>query len=111
MNQNDIITAMVTELRRGTLSLIVLSQLSEPQYGYSLLQRLEVLNVVIDASTLYPMLRRLHSQGLLESEWDTQEARPRKYYVLSAFGKEIYEQLKNEWQKLNNEMKFLEEKI
>lgn len=108
MEQNEILASMMTELRRGTLTLIVLSQLDQQQYGYSLLQRLETLNVVIDASTLYPMLRRLHSQGLLESEWDTQESRPRKYYVISPMGKEVFAQLKEEWRKLTQEMKFLE---
>jgi len=54
---------------------------------------------------LYPLLRRLESQGLLQSEWDTQEARPRKYYQLSEDGKELFQRLKKEWTKIQNEMK------
>ena len=89
--------SMITELRRGTLTLAVLSQLQQPQYGYSLLQCLEAKGVQIEANTLYPLMRRLESQGLLENSWDTTSARPRKYYVLSAAGREIYEALKQEW--------------
>ncbi len=88
---------MITELRRGTLTLAVLSQMHMPQYGYSLLQCLEEKGIQIEANTLYPLMRRLESQGLLENNWDTSSARPRKYYVLSQAGKEIYEALKHEW--------------
>ncbi|AMC93770.1 PadR family transcriptional regulator (plasmid) [Erysipelothrix larvae] len=111
MESQELIQSMVTELRRGTLTLVVLSQCNKPQYGYSLLQSLEEKGVVIDASTLYPMLRRLDKQNILKSEWDTQETRPRKYYVLSDLGQTVYEGLIKEWKKLNNELKFLEEEI
>ncbi len=92
------------ELRRGTQILAVLSQLNATQYGYSLLQRLEDKNVSIEAGTLYPLLRRLESQGLLQSEWDTTESRPRKYYLLSEVGKEVYEILKEEWKTIAREL-------
>ncbi len=93
----NLLGSMITELRRGTLTLAVLSQLNEPQYGYSLLRRLEGKGIQIEANTLYPLMRRLESQGLLENSWDTSSTRPRKYYVLSAAGREIYEALKREW--------------
>lgn len=109
MHDYEIITSMITELRRGTLVLGVLSQLKKPQYGYSLLQSLEEMSIKIDASTLYPMLRRLDKQGLLNSEWDTRESRPRKYYVLSDLGLTVFNELKLAWKKLNEELKFLEE--
>ncbi len=98
MIDNNLLSSMIIELRRGTLTLAVLSQLNEPQYGYSLLQRLEGKSVQIEANTLYPLMRRLESQGLLENSWDTSSARPRKYYVLSETGREIFEALKKEWQ-------------
>lgn len=88
---------MKTELRRGTQVLAVLSQLNKMQYGYSLLQDLENKKVTIEAGTLYPLLRRLESQELLKSEWDTTENRPRKYYLLSDTGKEVYKELQKEW--------------
>ncbi len=96
-----------TELRRGTLTLAVLSQLDTPQYGYSLVQRLEEAGVVMEQSTLYPLLRRLEKQELVTSSWDTTENRPRKYYVLSESGKEVFEQLKEEWSKMTLELKAL----
>jgi PadR family transcriptional regulator PadR len=97
MIDQSLLGSMITELRRGTLTLAVLSQLRKPQYGYSLLQCLEEKGIQIEANTLYPLMRRLESQGLLENNWDTSSARPRKYYVLSGAGREIYEALKQEW--------------
>lgn len=81
-----ILNNLEIELRRGTQTLAVLSLLKTKQYGYSLLQALEEKHVFIEAGTLYPMLRRLETQGLLVSNWDTQESRPRKYYELSEDG-------------------------
>ena len=97
MIDNSLLAGMIIELRRGTLTLAVLSQMNIPQYGYSLLQCLEEKGIQIEANTLYPLMRRLESQGLLENNWDTTSARPRKYYVLSETGKEIFEALKHEW--------------
>lgn len=97
---SNLLQSLITELRRGTLILAVLSQLRTPQYGYSLVQLLEQSGVTIDQSTLYPLLRRLEKQELVTSSWDTTETRPRKYYVLSDYGLEIFLQLKKEW--LNN---------
>jgi PadR family transcriptional regulator, regulatory protein PadR len=99
MIDQNLLSSIITELRRGTLILAVLSQMNKPQYGYSLLQCLEEKGIQIEANTLYPLMRRLESQGLLENSWDTTAARPRKYYVLSEAGKEIFEALKYEWLK------------
>lgn len=101
---NKLLNSFITELRRGTLTLAVLSQLRTPQYGYSLVQLLEKSNVVIDQSTLYPLLRRLEKQELVVSSWDTSESRPRKYYVLSEYGIEVFKQLKEEWEKTSIEL-------
>lgn len=102
-----LLSSLITELRRGTLTLAVLSQLRTPQYGYSLVQLLEESSVSIEQSTLYPLLRRLEKQELVESSWDTTESRPRKYYVLSEYGIEILEQLKAEWEKSTKELQNL----
>ncbi|MNO70910.1 lineage-specific thermal regulator protein [compost metagenome] len=91
------INGLMQELRRGTIIIGVLSQLSEPQYGYSLVTILEEKGISVDPGTLYPLLRRLEKQELLESKWDTNETRPRKYYLLSEQGKLVYEQLCVEW--------------
>ncbi|WP_054955960.1 PadR family transcriptional regulator [Paenibacillus dakarensis] len=97
---NEIISGLMQELRRGTIILGVLSQLKEPQYGYSLVTILEDKGVNVDPGTLYPLLRRLEKQELLESQWDTNETRPRKYYSLSPLGEEVYKQLCVEWRSM-----------
>ncbi|GIN61186.1 PadR family transcriptional regulator [Robertmurraya siralis] len=101
---SQLLNSLTTELRRGTLTLAVLSQLRTPQYGYSLVQLLEGSGIIIDQSTLYPLLRRLEKQELVTSSWDTSESRPRKYYVLSAYGAEIFLKLKEEWMKNAKEL-------
>ncbi|MFE7062896.1 PadR family transcriptional regulator [Sutcliffiella sp. NPDC057660] len=103
----SLLTSLSTELRRGTLTLAVLSQLRTPQYGYSLVQLLEESGISIEQSTLYPLLRRLEKQELVTSSWDHTESRPRRYYVLSEFGKEILQQLKAEWDKMSQELTML----
>lgn len=104
---DKLLSSLIIELRRGTLTLAVLSQLRTPQYGYSLVQRLEDSNVSIEQSTLYPLLRRLEKQELVESSWDTTESRPRKYYVLSEYGIEMLEQLQAEWERSTQELQNL----
>jgi DNA-binding PadR family transcriptional regulator len=94
----ELISIFEVELKRGVLTLAILSQLESPQYGYSLLQTLIDKQVDIEAGTLYPLLRRLEKQNILESEWDTSESRPRKYYSLSETGKKLYHSLKASWQ-------------
>lgn len=103
----ETINGLRQELRRGTIILSVLSQLSEPQYGYSLVSVLEEKGFDIDPGTLYPLLRRLEKQELLESNWDTNEARPRKYYLLSPFGSDVYKQLCEEWKSVRISMEHL----
>ena len=97
MIDEQILSNLITELRRGTLTLCVLSQLHTPQYGYALLQLLSEKNIGIEANTLYPLLRRLETQGMLASNWDTTESRPRKFYYLSEEGIELYKTLKQEY--------------
>ena len=74
------------ELRRGTVVLASLRLLSEPGYGYGLLEQLSAAGFPTDSNTLYPLLRRLEKQGYLASEWNTEEARPRKFYRTSDAG-------------------------
>lgn len=90
------------ELRRGVLVLAVLASLREPHYGYSLRQQLQDAGVDIDEGSLYPLIRRLAEQGLLESEWKQGAGRERRYYQLSTLGAELLEQLTQEWTSLNN---------
>jgi|SRR5579863_4666998 PadR family transcriptional regulator len=88
------------ELRRGSLVLAVLAQLRTEQYGYTLRKALAEHGMAIDEGTLYPLLRRLESQGLLVSEWREEDKRNKRFYVLSEDGKEIYEKLLAEWKSI-----------
>ncbi|MBN2118783.1 MAG: PadR family transcriptional regulator [Anaerolineales bacterium] len=98
MENDELVQNMLLELRRGVLSIAVLSQLGKEEYGYSLLKALSDLGMEIDQSTLYPLLRRLESQGLLQSNWRiVDEARPRRYYVISPQGRAVLSKLKKEW--------------
>ena len=94
---NEMFDNTILELRRGVIVLAVLSQLGEEQYGYSLLKLLSDQGLEVDQGTLYPLLRRLESQGLLQSVWKLEEARPRRYYVISQTGRELLPRLKAEW--------------
>jgi DNA-binding PadR family transcriptional regulator len=92
------------ELRRGVVVLATLSQLQTLRYGYELRQSLAAQGMNIEEGTLYPLLRRLESQGLLTSEWRTSEGPPRRYYVLSAEGRRLYRRLTSAWHELNGAM-------
>ena len=92
---------LISELRRGLSMLAVLSECEELQYGYSLKQRLSEAGLDVSEGTLYPLLRRLEGQGLLESRWEVvDDQRPRRYYQLSAAGKATLAQLVDEWKNL-----------
>ena len=104
MPYEELLQGLIIDLRRGTLVLAVLSSMNKPQYGYSLLQDMEEKGIRIEANTLYPLLRRLETQGLLKSKWDTEESRPRKYYELSIGGQVLLAQLKEEWRNMTREM-------
>lgn len=97
MKDDEILESLRQELRRGSVVLASLVALERPGYGYGLLDSLETAGFPVAANTLYPLLRRLESQGLLTSEWDTSEARPRKFYRTSAAGIRIAQQLRGEW--------------
>ncbi len=103
-HHEEILENLIQELRRGSLVLFVLSQMDQKQYGYSLLQNLTDKGMSIEPGTLYPLMRRLEKQGLLDSQWDTEAGRPRKYYVLSADGFKVLEKMKDEWKQLVQQM-------
>jgi PadR family transcriptional regulator PadR len=89
------------ELRRGCLILAVLAQLRAEHYGYALRKALADRGMAIDENTLYPLLRRLETQGLLVSEWREEEKRNKRFYRLSAEGQRILDRLLEEWQSIN----------
>lgn len=99
--ERELLENLSMELRRGTLVLSVLSRLHTPKYGYALVQGLEERGVAIDPNTLYPLLRRLERQGLLESKWETNGPKPRKYYRRTAEGDRLYTALRGQWGQLS----------
>jgi PadR family transcriptional regulator PadR len=91
---------LTQELRRGVLVIATLSQLEQAKYGYALIEELSKKGLDIDQGTLYPLLRRLEEQGLLESEWNVEGSRPRRYYKISTRGEEILLGMTADWRKL-----------
>lgn len=89
------------ELRRGCLTLAVLSQLRRERYGYTLRKALEDAGLEMDEGTLYPLLRRLESQGLLASEWREENKRRKRFYRLLPAGEQMFEQLSAELRRIN----------
>jgi DNA-binding PadR family transcriptional regulator len=100
--RDDIINNLTQEVRRGSLVLVVLLESDEPRYGYSLVERLQSRGLEVEKNTLYPLLRRLESQGLLQSTWDTTTSRPRKYYRISEEGTAVAAALREEWRHITS---------
>jgi PadR family transcriptional regulator PadR len=98
MNEKTLetIEKLKQEMRRGITVAVVMSRLKQSQYGYALLKSLNDSGVEIGQDTLYPLLRRLEDQELLDSEWRLEDPRPRRYYRLNQTGLEVYENLKTE---------------
>lgn len=101
MDEDELVAGHLQELRRGTVVLACLTTLARPHYGYALLETLAEAGFAVDGNTLYPLLRRLEKQGLLTSEWNTDEPRPRKFYTVSGEGARVLERLKTEWRSLD----------
>jgi DNA-binding PadR family transcriptional regulator len=109
MDISDLVAGGQQELRRGTTVLACLLLLREPGYGYALRDQLRDLDLPIEANTLYPLLRRLESQGLLVSEWNTDEPRPRKFYRTSPQGDRLARQLLDDWRRLDESIRRLDQ--
>src|SRR5215475_7758584 len=106
----ELFESLRLELRRGCLVLAVLSQLQTERYGYTLRKALADDGLEIDEGTLYPLLRRLESQGLLVSQWREEEKRNKRFYRLSPDGEKILSKLLEEWERINTSLgRILEE--
>ena len=95
--QKNALKNLKQELRRGAIALVAMSRLQEAHYGYAMIRDLKEQGFDVGQDTLYPLLRRLETQGLLESEWRVEDPRPRRYYQLSQSGKEAFQELLSEW--------------
>jgi DNA-binding PadR family transcriptional regulator len=96
-DMENVFAGLQQELRRGSVVLSVLALLKVPRYGYALTEALDKKGMRIEPGTLYPLMRRLEKQGLLQSQWETSGTKPRKYYVQSAEGTKVYNRLCAEW--------------
>lgn len=109
-DSTEVFENLKLELRRGCLTLAVLTQLRTERYGYTLRKALADDGLEIDEGTLYPLLRRLESQGLLVSQWREEDKRNKRFYRLSPEGEQILNQLLTEWQRINESLnKILQE--
>lgn len=100
----EVLENLKMELRRGCLIVAVLAQLRTEQYGYTLRKALADDGLVIDEGTLYPLLRRLETQGLLVSQWREEEKRNKRFYRLSPTGELTLKQLLEEWESINKSL-------
>jgi PadR family transcriptional regulator PadR len=103
-SNHDLFENLRLELRRGSLILAVMGSLQTEQYGYTLRKALTEHGMPIDEGTLYPLLRRLETQGLLVSEWREEDKRNKRFYRLSEDGKAVFKQLLAEWQSMNSSL-------
>jgi len=98
----DLFENLRLELRRGCVIVAVLAALRSEQYGYTLRKALAEQGMDIDEGTLYPLLRRLETQGLLTSEWREEDKRNKRFYRLSAEGRQVLKQLLVEWESIDS---------
>jgi DNA-binding PadR family transcriptional regulator len=108
MIDEELLASHRQELRRGTVVLACLLALRSRDYGYALLKRLDAAGIPSDPNTMYPLLRRLEERGLLVSEWNTEEARPRKFYRTSPLGAELADRLMRDVDDLVASLRHLE---
>lgn len=109
MVETELLASLRQEIRRGSVVLLCLLALRQPDYGYALLKTLDTAGVATDANTLYPLLRRLEKQGLVTSEWVTDDPRPRKYYRTSADGEEVARLLLDDWKAITTSLSYFQE--
>jgi PadR family transcriptional regulator PadR len=98
---SDLFENLRLELRRGCLVVAALAHLRQEHYGYTLCKALADHGLEIDEGTLYPLLRRLETQGLLASEWREENKRNKRFYRLSPQGELVLAKLLDEWQNIN----------
>ena len=94
-----------TQLRKGLLELAILNSLGAgPLYGYQIVRRLaDVDSLVITEGTVYPILSRLRNENYLETYLEeSPQGPPRKYYRLTARGREELRRMNDHWESLHD---------
>ncbi len=93
MTMDNIFERFETEVKRGVMQVAVMCLLEKERYGYDIIKSLKESGLSVEEGTLYPILRRLEDEKLLASRWVTEGPRPRKYYRITEYGKEIRQKL------------------
>lgn len=96
------INPFITEMNRGFLQIITLTALEKPMYGYAMIQVFKEMAYGVEESTLYPLLRRLEKNKLVQSKWNVEGNRPKKFYQITGKGREVRKILVDFWKKQNN---------
>ncbi len=111
MDKDKLLKTLFQELKKGTLTLVVLGLLEKKHYGYSLVDTLQAHEIEIDQNTLYPLLRRLEQQHLLDASWEVSDPRPRKYYQRTEFGDTVFLALKAHYESSHKKIQSLLEEV
>lgn len=90
------------QMRKGILEYCILSMLSQKEaYASEMIQKLKQARLLVVEGTVYPLLTRLKNDGLLTYRWEESTGGPpRKYYLVTAMGKEFLKELHNTWRAL-----------
>jgi PadR family transcriptional regulator, regulatory protein PadR len=97
------VTNWKSQVKKGTLTFIILNVLKENEYyGYELIEQIKKnTEIEIAEGTLYPLMNRLKNEKLVDSKWVEQETGiPRKYYCLTEIGAKTLVQMNEYWKNL-----------
>lgn len=107
----DPLAAWLAQTRKGIVELFVLELLNSRGrlHGYGIVQELDELgDLVAGLSTVYPVLKRLETDGLVAASWETDvPGNPRKYYELTPEGAAFLTRAQAEWQRIGEAMETL----
>lgn len=106
--KNEFINKWKSQVKKGTLTFIVLNAISAKElYGYELIEIIKKTTAIeIAEGTLYPLMNRLKKEGLATSKWVEQESGiPRKYYILTEEGKSTLKHMRSYWKELELSIK------
>lgn len=90
------------EMRKGMLEFCILLIISRGRiYATDILKELKQADLLVVEGTLYPLLNRLRTEGLLDYSWEeSKSGPPRKYYEITGSGKDLLKQLTATWKSL-----------
>jgi PadR family transcriptional regulator, regulatory protein PadR len=93
-----------TQIRKGYLELCILLLIQKHKrlYGFDLLEKLKDYDLNLKEGTVYPLLNRMTTDSLLQSVWETEQAKghPRKFYSLTREGSRFLEEMETEFAKM-----------